>query len=209
MSDDMEEDARDVQCGTNLRAFHDIRTWSYAVKPWSEFFRCSQLSLPYCIDGYIKRMKKNFNRFSANYAVVTTILLFCGIITSFWLMVSCIVLGIFIYAIYTKTRNGPVRIGVEEIPSWILYATAIFITLPLFIYAGVGYILYCAAGIGIFLVIMHASFYGNEPSLHLPEVNIELVTEVNNQSRTVEVTQNEPLVPKSRVRFDEAGDIDE
>lgn len=32
MSEDTGEDSRDVQCATNLRAFHDIRAWSNAVK---------------------------------------------------------------------------------------------------------------------------------------------------------------------------------
>lgn len=45
---------------------------------------------------------------------------FCGVITSFWLLVSCIILGILVYAIYTKTRNGPIRVGTEEVTAqWV------------------------------------------------------------------------------------------
>ncbi|VDP21287.1 unnamed protein product [Onchocerca flexuosa] len=29
---DAGDDSRDVECSTNLRAFHDIRAWSKAVK---------------------------------------------------------------------------------------------------------------------------------------------------------------------------------
>lgn len=32
MNEEVGEESRDVQCATNLRAFHDIREWSKAVK---------------------------------------------------------------------------------------------------------------------------------------------------------------------------------
>ncbi|VDN05602.1 unnamed protein product [Thelazia callipaeda] len=217
MSESVEE-ARDAQCATNFRAFDDIRAWSKAVVPWSDFFRFSQFALPRCIHGYIKRVKKNLSRFLANYAVISVIVLLCCIITSFWLMVSCIVLGIFVYAIYRKTKYGPIRVGTEEIPTWILHIAAIFITLPLFIYAGVGYILYCAIGL-LCIQILHINVFSE--IRYLPEENIEIVTELNNQPRlendkprigndkprlgTVEVLEStsstNSFSPKTRVRF--------
>ncbi|CAG9529587.1 unnamed protein product [Cercopithifilaria johnstoni] len=202
MSEDIGEDSRDVQCATNLRAFHDVRAWSKAVKPWHKFFRFSQLALPTNINGYVARMKKNFSQFMANYAVITAILMICGIITSFWLLLSSILLGILVYFIYTKTRNGPIKIGTEEIPSWILYVMAIFITLPLFIYAGVGYILYCAMGISIILILIHASFY-NTDLLVLPEVNMKVMTEVSDHQHVadIEITSNQGISPKRHVLF--------
>uniref|UniRef100_A0A915PQU5 PRA1 family protein n=1 Tax=Setaria digitata TaxID=48799 RepID=A0A915PQU5_9BILA len=166
MSEASAEDSRDVQCSTNLRAFHDIRTWGKAVK-------------------------------------------ICGIITSFWLLLSCIILGILVYFIYTKTKNGPIRIGTEEIPTWILYVIAIFITLPLFIYAEVGYILYCAIGISIILVLIHASFYNDElPGL--PEVNMEVKTKVKDRRHVTaaEITSDQGISSKPRVLFQDVADDD-
>lgn len=65
------------------------------------------------------------------------------------------------------------------------------------------------AGVSILLVVIHASFYGNEPP-RLPEVNVEVVTVMKDQPRTgaVEVMQNASIIPKTRVRFDDAEDID-
>ncbi|VDM93896.1 unnamed protein product, partial [Onchocerca ochengi] len=204
---DAGDDSRDVQCSTNLRAFHDIRAWSKAVKPWSDFFRLSQFGLPSDISQFIIRMKKNFNHFMANYAVISAILMICGIITSFWLLLSSIVLGTLIYFIYTKTRNGPIKIGTEEIPNWILYVAAIFITLPLFIYAEVGYILYCAMGISIILVLIHASFYNSE-SVVLPEVNVEVMTKVDDRPHvaSAEITSNHGIPSKRHVLFHDMED---
>ncbi|MCP9264390.1 hypothetical protein DINM_022457 [Dirofilaria immitis] len=203
------DDCRDAQCSTNFRAFHDIQAWSKAVKPWSEFFRFSHFRCPSSINGYIIRVKKNFNQFMANYAVISVILMICGIITSFWLLLSSIILGILVYFIYTKTRNGPIKIGTEEIPIWILYVAAIFITLPLFIYAGVGYILYCAMGLSILLVLVHASFYSNEVFV-LPEVNVEVVTRVDDRPHVagVEITSKQEIPSKRHVLFHEIEDED-
>ncbi|EFO25845.2 hypothetical protein LOAG_02636 [Loa loa] len=209
MSEDAGEDSRDVQCATNLRAFHDIRAWSKAVKPWSEFFRFSQFGFPSKFNGYITRLKKNFSHFMANYAVISAILMICGIITSFWLLISSILLGILVYTIYTKTRNGPIKIGTEEIPVWILYVAAIFITLPLFIYAEVGYILYCAMGISVLLVLIHASIHKNE-SLALPEINVEVMTKVDDHPHVgaAEITSYQGISAKRHVLFREIEDAD-
>ncbi|VIO95528.1 Uncharacterized protein BM_BM8029 [Brugia malayi] len=210
MSEYTGEDSRDVQCATNFRAFHDIRAWSKAVKPWCEFFRLSQFGFSSNINGYITRMKKNFNQFMANYALISAILMICGIITSFWLLLSSILLGILVYFIYTKTKNGPIKIGTEEIPIWILYVAAIFITLPLFIYAEVGYILYCAIGISIILVLIHASFYNNETITALPEVNVEVMTKVDDQPHVAaaEITSNQRISSKRHVLFHDIEDDD-
>uniref|UniRef100_A0A0R3S6V3 PRA1 family protein n=1 Tax=Elaeophora elaphi TaxID=1147741 RepID=A0A0R3S6V3_9BILA len=211
MSEDAGEDSRDVQCATNFRAFHDIRAWCRAVKPWNEFFRLSQFGSLASTDRYVARMKKNFTQFMANYIVISAILMICAIITSFWLLLSSILLGILVYFIYTKTRDGPIRIGTEEIPAWILYAAAIFITLPLFIYAGVGYILYCAMGISIIVVLIHASLYNSE-SLVLPEVKVKVVTKVDDQPRVaaapVEIVPDQGMASRRHVLFHEIEDED-
>ncbi|KAL3997729.1 PRA1 family protein [Acanthocheilonema viteae] len=209
MSEDAGEDFRDVQCATNLRAFHDIRAWCKAVKPWPEFFRFSQFRFPSTINGYVGSVKKNFSQFMANYAVISAILMICGIITSFWLLLSSILLGILVYLIYTKTKDGPIKVGTEEIPVWILYAAAIFITLPLFIYAEVGYILYCTMGISIILILIHASFY-NTNSFVLPEVNVDKMTNVNDHSHVaaVEGASNEGISSQRHVLFNDIKDED-
>ncbi|VDK75434.1 unnamed protein product [Litomosoides sigmodontis] len=178
MNEETGEDSRDVQCATNLRAFHDLREWGKAVKPWSQFFQLSRFGFSSSIHGCVGRVKANLSQFTANYAVISAILMFCAIITSFWLLLSFILLGILVHFIYTKTRNGPIKIGTEEIPVWILYIAAIFITLPLFIYAEVGYILYCAMGISIILILFHASLYNAD--LHvLPEASVKVLAEVD------------------------------
>uniref|UniRef100_A0A9J2PBG4 Prenylated Rab acceptor protein 1 n=1 Tax=Ascaris lumbricoides TaxID=6252 RepID=A0A9J2PBG4_ASCLU len=243
--------SRDVEVGGQERArrtcassFSEfVRSWKTAIRPWSEFFRGSNISLPPCLDGYVTRVKRNLVYFVGNYFAVTTVLLLCSIITSFWLLVSTIILCMLIYMIRARTVKGPIKIGEEEvnisdssalasfsqqangptvhiqqlslkktplIPSWILYAGAIFITLPLFIFAHVGYIIYCAVGASIVLILLHATFYTNEQENKSDE-DIGAETEMTESAQMTESgrlpVHERPIVriveTKTRVRFDE------
>uniref|UniRef100_A0A915BSB0 PRA1 family protein n=1 Tax=Parascaris univalens TaxID=6257 RepID=A0A915BSB0_PARUN len=211
--------SRDVEVGGQERArrtcassFSEfVRSWKTAIRPWSEFFRGSNISLPPCLDGYVTRLKRNLVYFVGNYFALTTVLLLCSIITSFWLLVSTIILCMLIYMIRARTVKGPIKIGEEEIPSWILYAGAIFITLPLFIFAHVGYIIYCAVGASIILILLHATFYMNGQENKSDEEDIGAETEMTESAQMTEsgrlTIHERPTVrivePKTRVRFDE------
>ncbi|VDD89240.1 unnamed protein product [Enterobius vermicularis] len=101
----------------------------------------------------------NISYFLPNYVVVALLLSFGCIITSFWLLISAIIVALFFAYIHSKTANGPIVVGGEEIPSWILYAATIFAVIPLLILADVGYILYCAIGVSLLIDFIHALFF--------------------------------------------------
>ncbi|VDM24506.1 unnamed protein product [Toxocara canis] len=195
-------------CSGSIGEF--MRSWKTAIRPWSEFFHGSQISLPPCLDGYVTRVKKNLTFFLGNYFAITTILLLCSILTSFWLLVSTIILCMLIYMIRSRTIKGPIKVGEEEIPPWILYAAAIFITLPLFIFAHVGYIIYCAIGASIMLILLHATFYGNEMEVK-SDADVEAQAEMTESAQMAAneqlIMQGRPIIrvtePKTRVRFNE------
>lgn len=204
-------------CSGSIQQF--MRSWKTAIRPWSQFFSVSQMSLPPCTDGYVSRLKKNLVHFVGNYFAIATILLLCSIITSFWLLVSSIILCILLFMIRARTMKGPIKVGDEEIPSWILYAGAIFITLPLFIFAHVGYIVYCAIGASIVLILLHATFYENE-SPKKNEINIEsgqsemtesaqVTAAAAAETEQLTTTSDRPIIrvtdeqSKTRVHFDD------
>lgn len=182
-----------------------FRSWKTGIRPWSEFLRVSNFSCPPCTNGWVTRIKKNLTYFLANYFAITVVLALCSIITSFWLLISTIILGILIYIIRRATAKGPIIIGEEEIPSWILYAIAVFVTIPLFIFAHVGYIIYCAIGVSAIIIFVHALFYGNEPEIIDNDKRVrQIITEPpSHTATTITISSDERpmIIPERNIRF--------
>ncbi|MFH4983793.1 hypothetical protein AB6A40_010502 [Gnathostoma spinigerum] len=121
--------------------------WKSTIRPWiKEFFSLSDFACVSKPSSWLKRVKKNVVYFLPNYLFIALILVLCSILVSFWLLMSTVVLCLLLYAVRRITKKSPVMIGEEEIPPWMLYAIAVFISLPLFLFANFGHILYAAIG---------------------------------------------------------------
>uniref|UniRef100_A0A0N5AXI6 PRA1 family protein n=1 Tax=Syphacia muris TaxID=451379 RepID=A0A0N5AXI6_9BILA len=189
-----------------------IKSWKDAIKPWSEFFspRCFGLPLP--IKLFLKRIKKNISYFPANYVVILLLILFCCIVTSFWLLISTILLSVLFVFIRSKTAKRPLVVGDEEIPSWFLYASAVFAVIPLLILADVGYLLYCAVGASIIIILIHATFYsGRSKKKASKSEALQVVVQKSKESqeskellkKTSESVTEAEVLKSSHVRFTE------
>lgn len=175
-----------------------VNNWKDAIKPWSEFLSISSFSLPLPVKHTLKRIKENVSYFPANYVAIILLLSFCCIITSFWLLISTIIIAMTFAFIRSKTSKGPLVVGGEEIPSWFLYSAVMFAIIPLLILADVGYILYCAVGTSLILILIHAIFYSG-PSIKNSE----------GQKETPEIVIHQPTKSaESEQLLQSSGDVE-
>lgn len=157
-------------------------------RPWREFLDLSSFSLPYSLTDAASRVAKNLGHFRLNYAIVTLLAVFLGLL---WHPVALMVFTAVLlawYALYFSVDQPLVVLG-RSFDDRVVLAGLSLVTAIALVLTGVGLNVLISLAIGVFVIGLHAGFRNSE-DLYVDEEESGLVSVVGNQ----------PLRPTSYTR---------
>ncbi|KAI6692633.1 hypothetical protein NL676_020343 [Syzygium grande] len=157
-------------------------------RPWREFLDLSSFSLPYSPTDAASRVAKNLGHFRLNYAIVTLLAVFLGLL---WHPVALMVFTAVLlawYALYFSVDQPLVVLG-RSFDDRVVLAGLSFVTAIALVLTGVGLNVLISLAIGVFVIGLHAGFRNSE-DLYVDEEESGLFSVVGNQ----------PLRPTSYTR---------
>jgi len=149
-----------------------IREWMSArrstLRPVGVFFNTANFQVPPSAGRLSKRVMKNVDFFQSNYVCVFLVLMVYCLVTSPLLLVVMALAGGASYFIANRNKEQKLVIAGQEISLAGQYSAVAVCSIPLFLLAGAGGIVFWVLGASIFVISLHAAFY-NYDALDVPE----------------------------------------
>jgi len=133
------------------------------LKPWLEFLATSKFQSPGSLPRLSSRLIRNIDHFQSNYLCIFIILIFYCLLTSPLLLIA--VAASLAACNFLSKRNVEKKIIIagQELSLAQQYGLVSLCSFPLFYLAGAGAIVFWVLGASLFLIVLHATFYNNDP----------------------------------------------
>merc|ERR1712243_335573 len=140
------------------------------LRPVGTFFN----TVPPSAGRLSKRLVKNIDYFQSNYVLVFLILVLYCLISSPLLLIVIAGAGGAAYFAAIKNETRKIAIAGHEVTLAQQYAGIAVVSIPFFLLAGAGGIVFWVLGASLFFITAHAAFY-NYDALEVPEDQEQLV----------------------------------
>merc|ERR1712223_438529 len=145
-----------------------------SLRPVGTFFNTSNFQVPPSAGRLSKRLYKNVEYFQSNYMLVFLVLvLYCLISSPLLLLVIAAAGGASYYA-SSKNSERKLAIAGKEVSLAQQYGMISVCSIPFFLWAGAGGIVFWVLGASMFFITAHAAFY-NYDALDVAEDQEQLV----------------------------------
>merc|ERR1711981_28574 len=144
------------------------------IRPLGTFFNTAHFQVPPSAGRLTKRLYKNIEYFQSNYMLVFLVLVVYCLITSPLLLIVIAAAGGLSYFASTKNNDRKLAIAGKEVSLAQQYGLIALCSIPFFLWAGAGGIVFWVLGASMFFITAHAAFY-NYDALDVPEDQEPLV----------------------------------
>merc|ERR1712066_159345 len=144
------------------------------LRPVGTFFNTANFQVPPSAGRLSKRLVKNVDYFQSNYVLVFLILVLYCLISSPLLLIVIAGAGGAAYFASVKNETRKIAIAGHEVTLAQQYAAIATASIPFFLLAGAGGIVFWVLGASLFFITAHAAFY-NYDALEVPEDQEQLV----------------------------------
>merc|ERR1712088_890787 len=144
------------------------------LRPVGNFFNTANFQVPPSAGRLSKRLVKNIDYFQSNYVLVFLILVLYCLISSPLLLIVIAGAGGTAYFASVKNETRKIAIAGHEVTLAQQYAGIAAVSIPFFLLAGAGGIVFWVLGASLFFITAHAAFY-NYDALEVPEDQEQLV----------------------------------
>merc|ERR1712080_399588 len=138
------------------------------LRPVGTFFNTANFQVPPSAGRLSKRLVKNIDYFQSNYVLVFLILVLYCLISSPLLLIVIAGAGGAAYFAAIKNETRKIAIAGHEVTLAQQYAGIAVVSIPFFLLAGAGGIVFWVLGASLFFITAHAAFY-NYDALEVPE----------------------------------------
>merc|ERR1712127_462993 len=144
------------------------------LRPIGTFFNTANFQVPPSAGRLSKRVVKNVEYFQSNYVCMFLILVLYCLISSPLLLIVIAGAGGAAYFASIKNETRKIAIAGHEVTLAQQYAGIAAVSIPFFLLAGAGGIVFWVLGASLFFITAHAAFY-NYDALEVPEDQEQLV----------------------------------
>merc|ERR1711994_309857 len=144
------------------------------LRPVGTFFNTANFQVPPSAGRLSKRLVKNVDYFQSNYVLVFLILVLYCLISSPLLLIVIAGAGGAAYFAAVKNETRKIAIAGHEVTLAQQYAAIATASIPFFLLAGAGGIVFWVLGASLFFITAHAAFY-NYDALEVAEDHEQLV----------------------------------
>eukprot|EP00090_Calanus_glacialis_P024404 TRINITY_DN378_c0_g1_i1.p1 TRINITY_DN378_c0_g1~~TRINITY_DN378_c0_g1_i1.p1 ORF type:complete len:203 (-),score=65.35 TRINITY_DN378_c0_g1_i1:122-730(-) len=144
------------------------------LRPLGTFFNTANFQVPPSAGRLTKRLYKNIEYFQSNYVLVFLVLVVYCLISSPLLLIVIAAAGGASYFASTKNSQRKLAIAGHEVSLAQQYGLIAVCSIPFFLWAGAGGIVFWVLGASMFFITGHAAFY-NYDALDVPEDQEPLV----------------------------------
>merc|ERR1712212_804589 len=173
-----EEEVKESGSGMSLSVAQPlVRDWLAKrranLRPVGTFFNTANFQVPPSAGRLSKRLVKNVDYFQSNYVLVFLILvLYCLISPPLLIVIAGAGGAAYFASIKNETRK--IAIAGHEVTLAQQYAAIATASIPFFLLAGAGGIVFWVLGASLFFITAHVAFY-NYDALEVPEDQEQLV----------------------------------
>merc|ERR1711892_1223217 len=143
-------------------------------RPLGTFFNTANFQVPPSAGRLTKRLYKNIEHFQSNYMLVFLVLVVYCLISSPLLLVVIAAAGGASYFASSKNGDRKLAIAGREVSLAQQYGLIALCSIPFFLWAGAGGVVFWVLGASMFFITGHAAFY-NYDALDVPEDQEPLV----------------------------------
>ncbi|CAI9781236.1 unnamed protein product [Fraxinus pennsylvanica] len=131
----------------------------YATRrPWLELFsHPASYSIPYSFNEFTSRLKRNFNYFRVNYAMIILIILFLSLLWHPISMIVFMIVFVFWFLLYFF-RDEPIVLFNRMVDDRIVSIMLGIVTIVCLIFTGVWLNILVSILIGLVILVLHAAF---------------------------------------------------
>merc|ERR1712098_37089 len=144
------------------------------LRPVATFFNTAHFQVPPSAGRLSKRLMKNLDYFQSNYVLVFLVLVLYCLISSPLLLIVIAGAGGAAYFASVKNETRKIAIAGHEVTLAQQYAAIATASIPFFLLAGAGGIVFWVLGASLFFITAHAAFY-NYDALEVAEDQEQLV----------------------------------
>merc|ERR1712107_653404 len=144
------------------------------LRPVGTFFNTANFQVPPSAGRLSKRLIKNIDYFQSNYVLVFLVLVLYCLISSPLLLIVIAGAGGAAYFASVKNETRKLTIAGHEVTLAQQYAAITTASIPSFLLAGAGGIVFWVLGASLFFITAHAAFY-NYDALEVAEDQEQLV----------------------------------
>merc|ERR1711872_819338 len=144
------------------------------LRPVGTFFNTANFQVPPSAGRLSKRLIKNIDYFQSNYVLVFLVLVLYCLISSPLLLIVIAGAGGAAYFASVKNETRKIAIAGHEVTLAQQYAAIATASIPFFLLAGAGGIVFWVLGASLFFITAHAAFY-NYDALEVAEDQEQLV----------------------------------
>merc|ERR1712088_145973 len=129
------------------------------IRPLGEFFNTSNFQVPPSAGRLTKRLYKNVEYFQSNYVMVFIVLVLYCLISSPLLLIVIAATGGAFYIAGLKNADRKLSIAGHEVSLAQQYGLIGVCSIPFFLIAGAGGVVFWVLGASLFFITGHAAFY--------------------------------------------------
>merc|ERR1711892_78774 len=144
------------------------------IRPLGTFFNTANFQVPPSAGRLTKRLYKNIEHFQSNYMLVFLVLVVYCLISSPLLLIVIAAAGGASYFASSKNGDRKLAIAGREVSLAQQYGLIALCSIPFFLWAGAGGVVFWVLGASMFFITGHAAFY-NYDALDVPEDQEPLV----------------------------------
>jgi len=144
------------------------------LRPLGTFFNTANFQVPPSAGRLTKRLYKNIEYFQSNYMMVFLVLVVYCLVTSPLLLIVIAAAGGACYIASMKNNDRKLAIAGHEISLAQQYGLVALCSIPFFLWAGAGGVVFWVLGASMFFITGHAAFY-NYDALEVTEDQEQLV----------------------------------
>merc|ERR1719347_1850205 len=144
------------------------------IRPLGQFFNTSNFQVPPSAGRLTKRLYKNVEYFQSNYVMVFIVLVLYCLLTSPLLLIVIAASGGAAYIAALKNAERKLSIAGHEVSLAQQYGLIGVCSIPFFLLAGAGGVVFWVLGASLFFITGHAAFY-NYDALDVPEDQEQLM----------------------------------
>jgi len=144
------------------------------LRPFGTFFNTANFQAPPSAGRLTKRLYKNIEYFQSNYMMVFLVLVAYCLFSSPLLLIVIAAAGGACYIASTKNSERKLAIAGHEVSLAHQYGLISICSIPFFLWAGAGGIVFWVLGASMFFITGHAAFY-NYDALEVAEDQEQLV----------------------------------
>merc|ERR1711997_63241 len=176
---DLDEKQVDSGSGMSLSVAQPlVREWLAKrranLRPVGTFFNTANFQVPPSAGRLSKRLYKNVEYFQSNYVCVFLVLVLYCLITSPLLLIVIAAAGGACYIAGVRNQDRKLAIAGHEVSLAQQYGLVAVCSVPFFIWAGAGGIVFWVLGASMVFITAHAAFY-NYDALEVTEDQEQLV----------------------------------